>query len=112
MTDLMMIAHTMHREYVMNTNYTNTSNYRVVKVLPDTGSTPSNFESEERKPFNAYYISTNKNHQPTTVSMALSGAHTVVSNKNEMFNLLLFNKLKPNTELLMRLIARTIETSI
>ena len=38
-------THTMHREYVINTNYTNTSNYRVVKVLPDTGSTPSNFES-------------------------------------------------------------------
>ena len=36
----------------------------------------------------------------------------VVSNKNELFNLLLFDKLKQSTELLTRLIARTIETRI
>ena len=44
--------------------------------------------------------------------MTWNGAHTVVSNKNEMFNLLLFNKLKQTTELLPCLIARTILTSI
>ena len=44
--------------------------------------------------------------------MTWNGAHTVVRNKNEMFNLLLFNKLKQTTELLPCLIARTIPTSI
>ena len=34
----------MHREYVIDTNI---SNYRVVKVLPDTGSAPSNFVGDE-----------------------------------------------------------------
>ena len=48
-------------------------------------------------------------YQPTTVSMTWNGAHTVVRNKNEMFNLLLFNE---TTELLPCLIARTIPTSI
>ena len=38
--------------------------------------------------------------------------HTVVSNKNVVFNLLLFNGLKQSTELLPCLIARTIPTSI
>ena len=34
----------MHREYVIDTNI---SNYRVVKVLPDTGSASSNFVGDE-----------------------------------------------------------------
>ena len=109
---------TMHREYVVDTNI---SNYRVMKVLPDTGSTSSNFvedeiaawiELVERKLSSNCYLPSNMHHQPTTVSMTWNGAHTVVSNKNEMFNLLLFNKLKQTTELLPCLIARTILTSI
>jgi len=35
---------TMHRVYVVDANI---SNYRVVKVLPDTGFTPSNFVRDE-----------------------------------------------------------------
>ena len=109
---------TMHREYVVDTNI---SNYRVMKVLPDTGSTSSNsvedeiagwIESVERKLSSNCYLPSNMHHQPTTVSMTWNGAHTVVRNKNEMFNLLLFNELKQTTELLPCLIARTIPTSI
>ena len=92
----------MHREYVIETNI---SNYCVVKVLPDTGSVPSNFVGDEiaawidlveRKLSSNCYLPSNMHHQPTTVSMTWNGAHTVVSNKNGMFNLLLFNKLKQN----------------
>ena len=63
---------TMHREYVINTN---TTNYRMGKVLPDTGSTSSNFvgaeeagriESVEPKFPSDCYLSTNEHHQPTT----------------------------------------------
>ena len=54
---------------------------RVVKVLFDTGSTEAR-------------------HQQTAVSLAGSGAHTIVSKKNVVFNLLLINELKPTTELL------------
>ena len=88
---------TMHREYVIDTNI---SNYRVVKVLPDTGSAPSNFvgdeiaawiESVERKLSSNCYLPSNMHQQPTTVSMTWNGAYTVVRNKNEMFNFLLFN---------------------
>ena len=35
---------TMHREYVVDTNI---SNYRVMKVLPDTGFTSSTFAEDE-----------------------------------------------------------------
>ena len=35
---------TMHREYVVDTNI---SNYRVMKVLPDTGSTSTNFVGDK-----------------------------------------------------------------
>jgi len=98
---------TMHREYVIDTNI---SNNRVVKVLPDTGSTPSIFvggkivgwiESVEHKLSSDCYLPSNKHHnQPTTDSMTGNGAHTVVRNKNEMFNFLLFCKLKQSTKLL------------
>ena len=83
-----------------------------------TGSTSSNsvedeiagwIESVERKLSNNCYLPSNMHHQPTTVSMTWNGAHTVVRNKNEMFNLLLFNE---TTELLPCLIARTIPTNI
>ena len=76
----------MHREYVLDANI---SNYRVVKVLPDTGSASSNFvgdeiaawiELVERKLFSNCYLPSNMHHQPTTVSMTWNGAHTVVSN--------------------------------
>ncbi len=88
-------------------------------MLPDTGS--SNFvedeiaawiELVERKLSSNCYLPSNMHHQQATVSMTWNCAHTVVSNKNEMFNLLLFNKLKQTTELLPCLIARTILTSI
>ena len=92
----------MHRERVVDTNI---SNHRVMKVLPDTGSTSSNFvgdeiadwiEAEKLKLPNDCYLPSNMHHQPTTVSMTWNGAHTVVRNKIEMFNLLLFSKLKQN----------------
>jgi hypothetical protein len=96
-------------------------NCRVVKVLFDTGSTPFNFvrdeiadwiEAEELKLHNVCYLSTEERHQQTAVSLAGTGAHTVVSHKNLVFNLLLFNELKQNTELLPCLLARTIPTRI
>ena len=83
-----------------------------MKVLPDTGSTSSYFvgeeiadwiEAEKLKLPNDCYLPSNMHHQPTTVSMTWNGAHmcapyvhTVVRNKNEMFNLLSFNELKQN----------------
>ena len=109
---------TMYRDCVITTH---ASNCRVVKVLFDTGSTPFNFvreeiadwiEAEELKLPNDCYLSTEERHQQTAVSLAGTGAHTVVSKKNVVFNLLLFNELKQTTELLPCLIARTIPTSI
>jgi hypothetical protein len=79
----------------------------MVKVLPDTESVSSNvvgdeiaawIELVECKLSSNYYLPSNMHHQPTTVSMTCKGAHTVVSNKTEMFNLLLFNKLKQTTD--------------
>ena len=66
---------TMDREYVINTN---TTNYRMGKVLPDTGTTSSSFvgaekagriESVEPKFPSDCYLSTNEHHQPTTISL-------------------------------------------
>ena len=109
---------TMYRECVITTN---ASNCRVVKVLFDTGSIPYNFireeiaewiEAEELKLPNDCYLSTEERRQQTTVSLAGTGSHTVVSSKNVVFNLLLFNEIKQTTELLPCLIARSIHTSI
>ena len=80
---------TMHREYVIDTNI---SKYRVVKVIPDTGSTSSNFvvdkiagwiESVERQLSSNCYLPSKMHHQPTTVSMTWNGAHTVVWHPQE-----------------------------
>ena len=109
---------TMYRNCVITTH---ASNCRVVKVLFDTGSTPFNFvreeiadwiEAEELKLPNDCYLSTEERQQQTAVSLAGTDAHSVVSKKNVVFNLLLFNELKQTTELLPCLIARTIPTSI
>ena len=61
-----------------------------VKVLPDTGSSPSNsvrekivgwIEQEEIQFLIDCYLSTNEHHEQTTVSlMAWTGAHSVISN--------------------------------
>jgi hypothetical protein len=69
-------------------------------------------EAEELKLPNDCYLSTEERQQQTAVSLAGTGAHSVVSKKNVVFNLLLFNELKQTTELLPCLIARTIPTSI
>ena len=69
-------------------------------------------EAEELKLPNDCYLSTEECRQQTTVSLAGTGSHTVVSSKNEVFNLLLFNEIKQTTELLPCLIARTLQTSI
>jgi len=58
------------------------------------------------------HLSMEERHQPATVSLACSGAHTVVSDKSVVFNLLLFNEVNNSTELLPYLIARTLSTSI
>jgi hypothetical protein len=93
---------TMYRNCVITTH---ASNCRVVKVLFDTGSTPFNFvreeiadwiEAEELKLPNDCYLSTEERHQQTAVSLVGTGAHSVVSKKNVVFNLLLFNELKQN----------------
>ena len=85
---------TMYRECVITTN---ASNCRVVKVLFDTGSIPYNFireeiaewiEAEELKLPNECYLSTEERRQQTTVSLAGTGSHTVVSSKNVVFNML------------------------
>jgi len=64
---------TMYRECVITTH---ASNFRVVKVLFDTGSTPFNFvrdeitdwiEAEEVKLLNDCYLSTEERHQQTLV---------------------------------------------
>ena len=67
-----------------------------MKVLFDTGSSPYNFvreeiaewiESEELKsPPSDCHLSMEERHQPATVSLAGSGAHTVVSDKCVVFN--------------------------
>jgi len=86
----------MYRDCVITTH---ASNCRVVK---DTGSTPFNFvreeiadwiEAEELKLPNDCYLSTEERHQQSAVSLAGTGAHTVVSKKNVVSNLLLFNEL-------------------
>ena len=93
----------MYRECVITTN---ASNCRVVKVLFDTGSIPYNFireeiaewiEAEELKLPNDCYLSTEERRQQTTVSLAGTGSHTVVSSKNVVFNLLFFNEIKQTT---------------
>ena len=66
------------------------------------------FYVEELKLPNDCCLSTEERHQRTTVCLAGTGAHTVVSSKNVVFKLLLFNEIKQTTEfeLLQCLIAR------
>jgi len=109
---------TMYRECVITTN---ASNCRIVKGLFNTGSSSYNFvreevadwiESEEWKTTPSDCpLSMDERHQPATVSLAGSGAHTVVSDKSVVFNLLLFNEINKSTERLPCLIARTLSTS-
>ena len=109
---------TMYRTCVISTN---ASNCRIVKVLFDTGSSPFNFvreevaawiEAEERKLPSECHLSMEDRRQSTTVNLAGSGDHTVVSSKTVVCNLLFFNEVKKSTELLPCLVARTIASSI